>query len=147
MHIWLLTLTIQKSISEEQDEFQQIVLSVVQKEVVPEFKTLKGKNALTNSPMNRVLKISVTELCTNCNWLTSPTAKQGFCWGVVATCCSMIALDEESFEWTFNYKFLISQLGLIYKAYCDGEGLQGEDEMLLREQFAPTVIFNDDIKK
>ena len=142
-----LTLNIQKSITEERDEFQQIVLSVVQKEVVPEFKTLQGKEALTSTMLNEVLKISVTELCRNLSWLTSLTAKQGFCWGIVATCCAKITLTADSFDWVHDYQFLISQLGHVYKAYCNGEGIRGEDEKLLKDQLPPNITFYDDIRK
>jgi len=143
-------LIIQRSISEKQDEFhefQHIVLSVVQTEVVPEFKTLQGRDALTNSTLNEVLQISIAELCTNLSWLTSLTAKQGFCWGIVATCCAKITLTADSFDWFHDYQFLISQLGHVYKTYCNGEGIRGEDEKLLKDQLPPNITFYDDIRK
>ena len=146
MYIYFI-LIIQRSISEKQDEcheFQHIVLSVVQTEVVPEFKDLQGRDALTNSTLNEVLQISIAELCMNLSWLTSLTTQQGFCWGIVATCCAKITLAANSFEWVHDYHFLISKLGEIYKAYCNGKGLR-EDEKLLGDLFPPGVEHCDDI--
>lgn len=121
-------------------------MAVLQKEVVPEFKTLQGEQSLSNATVKDVLTKSVTELCKNLNWLTSLTPKQGFCWGIVATCSSKVPVKADSFDWIQDYDYLMNQLCHIYKAYCNGQGMRGEEEKLLKDELAPNITHYDDIR-
>ena len=136
---------LQEHISSKRHEFQSLVLAVVSKEVVPEFKMLQGDESLLDTTMNELLTISVTELCTNINWFTSLTPKQGFCWGIVATCSAKIPVKVDSLLWLQNYHYLINQLCHIFEAYCSDQGLR-EDERLLKDDLPANVRCYDDIK-
>ena len=122
------------------------MLTVVQKEVVPEFKTLQGEEALSSSTLKDILTKSVTKLCKKLDWLTSLTPKQCFCWGIVATCCTKIPIKADSFSWIHDYEFLIHRLCHIYKAYCNGKAIRGEEDKVLKDELPVTVTFHDDIK-
>ena len=137
---------LQESISSERDEFQALVLAVLQKEVVPKLKMLQGKESLSDATVKGVLTKSVTELCKNLNWLTSLSPKQGFCWGIVATCSSKIPVREDSLLWLQDYDYLINQLCHVYKAYCNGQELRGEEERLLKDELPANVKHYDDIR-
>ena len=139
-------LLLQESISNERDEFQGLVLAVLQKEVVPEFKMLQGEVSIPDTTVRNVLTKSVTELCRNLNWLTSLTPKQGFCWGIVATCSAKIPVRVDSLLWLQDYDYLINQLCHIYKAYCNGLELRGEDERRLKDELPANVRCYDDIR-
>ena len=118
----------QNSISEERDEFQGLVLAVLQKEVVPEFKILRGELSLSDPTVEEVLTKSVTELCGNLNCLTALSPKQGFYWGIVATFSSKIPVTVDRFSWIQDYHYLINQLCHIYKSYCNGQGIRTQEE-------------------
>lgn len=133
-------------ISSARDEFQGLVLAVLQKEVVPEFKILQGEESLSNAAVQGILKSSVTELCRNLNWLTSLSPKQGLCWGIVATFCSKIPVKVESLNWIQDYEYLLHQLCHIYKAYCNGQGIRGEEQRRLKEDLPLDVRHYPDIR-
>ena len=129
---------IQGSISDERDEFQGLVLAVLQEEIVPEFKILRSKQSLS-ATVKCVLTKSVTELCTNLNWLTSISPKQGFYWRIVTTLSSQIPVTVDSFSWIENYDYLIKLLCDIYKCY---QRSQGPEEKILQDQL-PLMITQD----
>ena len=122
------------------------MLSVLQKEVVPEFKILQGEESLPNVAVQEILKSSVTELCRTLDWLTSLSPKQGFCWGIIATFCSKIPVKVESLGWIQDYDYLLSQLCHIYKAYCNGREIRGEEEKRLKEELPVDVRHYDDVR-
>ena len=137
---------VQDSISSERDEFQGLVLTILKKEVVPEFKILQGEETLPNTAVKNVLVKSITELVRNLNWLTALTPKQEFCWGIVATVCSKIPVKADSLGWVQDYDYVMSQLCHIYKAYCNGQGLRGEEERRLKDELPANIRHYDDIR-
>ncbi|CAI8048116.1 hypothetical protein GBAR_LOCUS26574, partial [Geodia barretti] len=72
--------------------------------------------------------------------------KQSFCWGIVASCCCKVPVRRESLEWVQDYDYLINQLCHIYKAYCTGQGMRGEEDRRLKEELPKEVQHDDDIK-
>ena len=130
----------------ERDEFQGLVLDVLKKEVVPEFKLLQGEATLRDPTVMAIISKSVTELFGNLSWLSDPTPKQRFCWGIVATCCSKVPVRRETLIWIQDYDYLINQLCHIYKAYCTGQGLKGEENKRLGQELPPGISHNDDIR-
>ena len=123
------------------------MLEVLQKEVVPEFKILQGEMSVSDPIVKDVLTRSVTELCRNLNWLTALSPKQGFYWGIVATFSSKIPVTVDSFSWIQDYDYLINQLCHIYKSYCNGQGIRGQEEKLLQDQLPPTIIHCNNIRR
>lgn len=111
----------QDAISNQQDEFQQLVLMVVEKEVVPGFQTLQ-EGSVSSSPMYSVLQLIVTTLCKDFTWLQAPSIKQQFCWGIVTSCCDKISITEEHFMWAYQYNSAITCLAGIYDLYCKWKG-------------------------
>ena len=107
----------QDAISNQQDEFQQLVLMVVEKEVVPGFQTLQ-EGSVSSSPMYSVLQLIVTTLCKDFTWLQAPSIKQQFCWSIVTSCCVKIPITKEDFMWAYLYNSAITCLADIYNSYC-----------------------------
>lgn len=138
----------QNAISDKRDEFQQLVLAVVRKEVVSEFKNLEGEKTIP-SPLYGVLHVTVTTLCKDISWLQTLTTKQWFCWGIVASCCEKIPVAKEQFDWIRLYKFLITHLGYIYNSYCVGKKVLEDKCLLLPEGFPKEIahISSEDIRK
>ena len=136
----------QDSIAVERDEFQGLVLDVLKKEIVPEFKVLQGEESLSNAAITNIIKKSVTELCRNLEWLTTVSPKQGFCWGIVASCCCKVPVRKDSLEWVQDYDYLINQLCHIYKVYCTGQGMRAEEDRRLKEELPKELLHDDDIK-
>ena len=114
------SLSSQAAISDQRDEFQQLVLEVVRREVVPEIKDLQGEKTIP-SPFCGVLHVTMTTLCKDLSWLKALTPKQRFCWGIIASCCGKIPVTKEQFDWVKSYKFAITHLGYIYKSYLPEE--------------------------
>lgn len=131
-------MSIQDSISDERNEFQGLVLAVLQDEIVPEFKILRGKQS-PSATVKYVLTKSVTELCKNLNWLTSVSPKQAFYWRIVTTLSSQIPVTADSFSWIEYYDYLINKLCNIYKYY---RSIQGPEEKILQDQL-PLIISQD----
>ena len=136
----------QDSITAERDEFQGLVLDVLKKEVIPEFKVLRGEESLSNATIANIIKKSVTELVRNLDWLTGVSPKQSFCWGIVASCCCKVPVGRESLEWVQDYDYFINQLCHIYNAYCTGQGMRGEEDRRFKEELPKEVQHDDDIK-
>lgn len=135
----------QDSITAERDEFQGLVLDVLKKEVVPEFKVLQGEESLSNAAITSIIKKSVTDLCRNLEWLTAVSPKQSFCWGIVASCCSKVPVRKENLEWVQDYDYLINHLCHVYKAFCTGQEMRAEEDRRLKE-LPKKVLHNEDIK-
>ena len=120
----------QSSISEKRDDFQQLVLDVLQRAVVPELRAVSGGKMDSN--FKQLITETVRFLRGNLSWLTSLSAKQRFCWGILSTCCSKIAIANDHFEWVHHYStiFVDLQLGLVYTTYCTGKKLSNEDRII-----------------
>ena len=108
----------QDAISNKRDEFQLLILMVVEKEVVPDFQTLQEESIYT-SPMYSALHLIVTTLCTDFTWLQAPSIKQKFCWSIVTSCCDKIPITKEHFIWAYLYNTAITCLAGIY---CNSKG-------------------------
>ena len=128
------SLSSQAEISGQRDEFQQLVLEVARREVVPEVKDLQGEKTIP-SPFYGVLHVTVTTLCKDLSCLKALTPKQRFCWGIIASCCGKIPVTKEQFDWVQSYKFVITHLGYIYNSYCAGKKLPEEKHLLSAEGF------------
>ena len=140
--------TSKDAISNQHDEFQQLVLAVVQMEVIPESNVLQEEK-LTTCPLYIMLREIVITLCVDLNWLQSLTTKQIFYWGIIASCCEKIPIAKEQFEWVQLYEYVISCVGKIYNLCCKDKELQ-EDKCLLSADGFPQKIAllpSDDIRK
>ena len=128
----------QSAISDKQDEFQQLVLEVIQKEMIPDFKVLQGGN-FQITLLYSVLHDTVTTLCKDFNRLQALTIKQDFYWGIIASCCEKIPITRDEFDWVHLYASVITCLGNIYISYCKKKNLQ-EDECLVSADGFPQEI-------
>lgn len=128
----------QKAISDRRDEFQQLVLEVVQRAVISEFKALQTKE-FTSSRLCSVLHVMVTSLSKDLSWLQAPTTMQQFYWGIIASCCETIHISKTQFEWVHLYESAITCLGHIYTSYCKEKELP-EDKCLLSADGSPRLI-------
>ena len=142
------SLSSQAAISDRRDEFQQLVLEVVQREVVPEVKDLQGQTTIP-SPLYGVLHVAVTTLCRDLSWLQALTTKQRFCWDFIASCCKKIPVAKEQFDWVRSYKYLITHLGYIYDSYRAGKKLPEEKCLLSAEGFPNEIACSpsEDIRR
>ena len=137
----------QASISEEHDDFQQLILGVLQKEVIPELKGIDTARA-AGSNFQVVLQAAVNTLCKNLTWIKDLTTKQKFCWGLVAACCSKINIAQENLDWVHNYDKLLQQVGYVFYVYCSGRKLT-ESQCILIEQLPEEIAANpsEDIRR
>ena len=135
----------QAAISNQRDEFQQLVLGVVQREVVPEIK----EDQFKNGPLCSVLREVVTTLSDDLSWLQATTIKQNFYWGIVASCCEKIPITTKNFEWFHLYESVITCLGSIYNSYCTEKNLPEYKCLLSAKEFPQEVAHSpsEDIKK
>ena len=108
----------QDAISDQRDEFQQLVLIVVQREVIPDFKALQVQKFVSSSSLCSALWEVVNTLCKDLTCFQASTSKQNFCWGIITSCCEKIPICNEHFEWVYLYKSVITCLGKIYISYC-----------------------------
>ena len=136
------------AISDQQDEFQQLVLTVIQMEMVPERKVLQEEK-FTTSPLYTVLREIVTMLGRDISWLQSTTTKQKFWWGIIASCYEKIAITKEQFEWVQLYESVITCVGEIYCLCYNNKQLQGEKCLLSADGFPQEIalIPSANIKK
>ena len=110
----------QNAISGQRDEFQQLVLMVVEK-VISDLPTPQ-EGSVSSSPMYSVLELTVTTLCKDPSWLQSLSMKQQFCWGIVTSCCGKIPITKEHFMWAYLYNSAITCLAGIYNSCCEQKG-------------------------
>ena len=135
--------------SDQWDEFQQLVLAVIQREVIPDVKALQREKFIPSSPLYGLFQEMVNTLSQDFSWLLSLTVKQSFYWGIIASCCEKIPVTEKNFEWVHLYELVIKWLGNIYNSYCEWKKLQ-EDKCLLSEDGFPQEITlgpSENIKK
>lgn len=110
-----------------------LVLDVLRREVVPELRTLQGREMDVN--FKNLLQEIVRFLKGDLSWLTSLSTKQRFCWGILATCCSKMAVNKESLEWVHLYGSFITslELGLVYRSYCTFKKLSSEERVIVAD--------------
>ena len=107
----------QGAISDQCYEFQQLILAVVQRQVVPDFKALQRQQFISSSPLYSVLQNLVAILSQDLSWLQALNTKQNFRWGIIASCCEKIPISEKRLEWVHLYEPAIVCLGGIYNSY------------------------------
>ncbi len=80
--------------------------------------------------------------------LQEMTSRLGFCWGIVASCCSRIPVSD-NFEWIRNYYYLICELSRIYGTYCGKNGLEESGCVLKEGAFPPDIVQcpSDEVKE
>ena len=112
--------------------------------VVPELRNLEGSD---NEHIRSVLPVSVNLLVQSPSWFGPLSPRQKFCWGMVSTTCSKLAVTSNNFDWV-NNSTVIQQLGVIYNSYCNSRKLYGS-KCLLSEN-TPEEIATcpwEDVKK
>ena len=136
------------AISDQHDVFQQLVLTVIQMEIVPERKSLQEEK-FSSSPLYSVLWEIVIMLGRDISWLQSLTTKQNFCWGIIASCYEKIPITKQQFEWVQLYESVIACVGGIYYSCYNYKQLQEEKCLLSADGFPQeiTVIPSDNIRK
>ncbi len=140
----------QNAISDNRDEFQQMILLVLHQEVIPEFKTLQDLESTTGPSriFKAIIKYSIDYLCKSLSWLQALTAKQSFCWGLVASCSTRIRVTSDNFDWLHNYSYIISELSKLFNTYCTGKKLS-EDQSILIQGLPEDIASSrsDDVKR
>ena len=116
---------LQASISEEQDDFQQLILGVLQKVFIPEFKVLQDIDKAAGINFQVVLQEVLNTLCKDLSWTRVLTMKQKFCWRLVAACCSEVNISPEDLNWVHSYGKLLQLVGRIFNVYCNERKLIG----------------------
>ena len=109
---------IQESVPKEVNEFQQLILDVLQQV----FLTARD---------DRILQRAVDTICKDLSWISALTTKQNFCWGLVAACCSKIKIGQESLNWVDTYYKVLNLVGCIFLNYCNKQGLKESSACLM----------------
>ena len=135
----------QAAISDQEDDFQLMVLAVVQRAVVQREVISGFKDVF--SPLHSVLDLTVTPLCKDLSWLQSPTKKQSFCWGIVASFCQSFPIAKKRFEWVHSYAPVITCLGSIYMSYCMWKKLPEDKCLLSADEYPQEIVHSEHIKK
>ena len=144
--VYLSHFFLQKSFSEEGNDFHQIILRVLNKEVIPEFKVLQDLEAApAGSNFSKILQEAVNTLCKNLSWTRSLTTKQKFCWGLVSSCCSRLNISRDSLDWVHSYDKVLKQVGYIFNVYCNGRKLT-ESRCVMIEKL-PDEIANHQVEE
>ena len=116
-------------------------MSVLNKEVIPEFKLLQDlESAPAGSNFFKILQEAVNTLCRELSWTKSLTTKQKFCWGLVASCCSRLNISRDSLDWVHSYDKVLRQVGYIFNVYCNGRKFT-ESQCIIMEKL-PDEIAN-----
>lgn len=108
-------------------EFQKFILGAIQGELIPELNTRQ-----IDPNFMKLLKGINNYLCNDSSWTTVLSAKQQFCWGVLATCCSKIPLSEDSFEWVIG-GFSKLNLGKVYQSYAHVSSVDAHDSVTINQ--------------
>lgn len=146
-HITKPQIFFQGAISDQQDEFQQLVLAVVQRGVIPDIKALQGEEFVSSSSLYSMLHLTVTILCKDLSWLQALSMKQQFCWGIIASCCAKIPISEKHLEWVLLYESVITCLSRIYNLYCTWKELPKDKCLLSADEYPQETVHSEDIKK
>ena len=104
-------------------EFQLLVLSVLQQELIPESRNLQTPIKESILP---IIEDTIGHLCYDASWLTEVTPHQKFAFNMVGVCCSRVAVNE-TLDWMESYSDVIARLGKVYHCYCTAKGLLKEE--------------------
>eukprot|EP00731_Ephydatia_muelleri_P026782 Em0018g882a len=112
---------IMSSISLQLDDFQQLIVTVLQKEVIPELRVLQSGERSAQE----VLSTASTKLQKDLSWTKALNLQQKFCWGIVATCCqkTSTSITTDSCDWDQSCDYIVTKLSQIYSSYCNGKKL------------------------
>lgn len=100
-------------------EFQLLILSVLEKELIPESRNLQ---APIKPSVKAILDDTVKLLAYDASWLEELTLHHKFAFGVVSVCCSLIPVADGNLAWTLSYDQVVEKLGTIYTCYCKAKG-------------------------
>ena len=132
----------------KQNEFQRLILDVLRCEVVPDLHILQGKGQKNN--FKNLMKEIVSVLKNDLTWLSSLSTKQHFCWGILGTCVSKIAVNKYSFDWVHNYSDFIFgfELGVVYICFCTDKKLSMEERVIIEGLPADVITHpSDDLRR
>ena len=116
--------------SNKQNDFQKLVLDVLRREVVPDLRNIQTKKSNNfRNLMREIVRILKNDL----TWLSTLSTKQNFCWGVLGTCVSKIAVNKDSFDWVHHYSDIISgfELGVVYSSFCTDKKLSQDQRIII----------------
>ena len=133
--------------SEEHDDFQQLIVSMLQKEIIPEFQAVRT-GAVVGFKFQSVLEGAVKTLVRGLSLQQELTTKHKLCWSLVAACCSKVNIARENLDWLCNHGSVLEMGGHIYTVYCSIRMLT-EDQCNIIEQLPEEVAYhpNEDIKR
>ena len=94
---------------------------------------LQGVETAMYENFQLVLMEAVNTLCKELSWVTAPTMKQEFCWGLVASCCSKINISQDNLDWVHSYDKVLKQVGYVYNVYCSGRRLTGNQCIIIEQ--------------
>ena len=129
---------LQKNITEKESEFQTLVLNVMSHEIIPDLGAHRDKKV--NNDFKSLLHEPLEVLRSSNSWSSNLSQKQTFCWGILGSCCSMITVSAESFEWLHSYSSIIVNLSTMFNHYCKSLKDSG-DQMIIATEI-PSGIFN-----
>ena len=135
----LSTVVFQGSISDCGDDFQQLVLSVLQEVVVPDRKVIKVLDKPTSTHLNvldEVLRILSAEI-------NGEMAKHKFCWSIVARFCSKLHPSRD-LQWICMCTL---KLCYIYAIYYDYNRIQNKQRLLIEDLEAIHRFHSTDMRK
>ena len=131
----------QESICDDSGDFQQLVLSVLKEELVPDGKVIKVVDGSTLSPYFKVLDEVSNVICSEVH---GASAKHKFCWRVITSFCSRLCLSCD-LQWVCSCAL---KLSYIYVIYCKYYNIPKDRRLLINEDVdAIEHLHSVDMKK
>ena len=106
-----------QTFTDQKNDFQLLVLDVLSHDIVPSMKTLSGSD-LQNF---EILLSESIKFLSKLGWLTSLSNKQRFCWGILTSTCSKIAISSDNMDWVHQYCSISPselKLGIVFSSFC-----------------------------
>ncbi len=94
-------------------EFQLLVLSVLQEELIPESRNLQTP---IRDYIKPILEDTIGHLSYDTTWLTEVTSHHKFAFGMVGVCCSRVIV-KETLDWMQSYSDVIKRIGIVIETY------------------------------
>ncbi len=98
--------------------------------MVPKFKAFHDNNT-KKTGLKDSLNYSIDYLCKSLSWVQSFTAKQRFCWGLIASSSSCVDVTAENCDWLQNYSDVISELGKLFNTYSIEKKLSNNHRVII----------------
>ena len=136
------------SMTNNNNEFQRLVLDVLKREIMTDLRTLQGKEQ--NNNFKNLMSEIVMVLTNDLTWLCGLSTKQHFFWGILGTCVSKIAVKKDTFDWVHNYSDIISkfELGVVYSCFCTYQKLSSEERVIIEGLPAAVKLHpSDDLRR